>query len=165
MASFWSRNAKKLKGLFFLFLVLVLLWLYVENYSCEKVCRYVYVSSYVCVCVFLCAVDVMRSQWCSSVPVGRAPSFSENSGGNTAGERQGTAVMHTYANNCTRTQSHIARAHTPFPPLSTYLSHFNLFLSTSPRKMTTLYRCNEWNVFTLATRWSLFIPLICKLHG
>lgn len=96
----------------------------------------------------------MRSQWFRSVPAGRAPSFS---GGNTAGEQQGTAVLHTYANNNTHTHSNIAHTSThsslPWvPPSHTLIYLYQHRQGKGPRCTTAM----DGKYATLATSWSLF---------
>ena len=100
-------------------------------------------------CVWGCN-EVRVMQWCFGA--GRVPSSSENSGGNMENGGGNSCTAHRRKKkekkNYTHTQKNrAAQRHThTFPPLSPYLSHFNIFLSTPLKKTTALYH-SCWNLF------------------
>lgn len=119
-----------------------------------------------CVCDCMC-VDVMRSEWCSSVPVGRAPSFREFSGGNSAGERRGTAVPYTYTKTSTDNTllhicTHIHHSLPRMPTSHTLIYFFQPRQGKWPRCTTAMNGTSVlWRTFKKETReWNFHLSVI-----
>ena len=100
-----------------------------------------YIPFRVCDCT---RAEVMRSLWCSSIPVGRAASFFRKLWWEYC---RWTAKNCTAHNNCTfvhlHSISYFAHTHT-YSTAPECLLHFNLYLPAAPWKISTVDHCNEW---------------------